>query len=144
MTRKPQRAPPDDSPPGEKTIALQALLQAMPGAASETVRSRPRILLYKVAGKVFAVLSIRGPETVGLKCDAHLGDVLREQYAGVGLYRHYLRNWISVKLGADVAMSEVERLAAASYDLVCAGLSAKQKADLAATVSAGGSAAPGL
>ena len=132
MTRKPQRPPPDNSPPGEKTLALQVRLEAMPGAVAESVRSRPRIRLYKVVGKVFAVLSIRGEETVGLKCDAHLGDVLRGQYAGVGLYRHYLRNWISVKLGADVPMSEVERLAAASYELVCAGLSRKQKADLEA------------
>ena len=132
MTRRPQRAPPDDSPPGENTAALQALIEAMPGAVAERVRSRPRIRLYKVMGKVFAILSVRGAEAVGLKCDAHLAEILREQYAGVGPYRHYLRNWISVKLGADVPMGEVERLTAASYELVCAGLSRKQKADLAA------------
>jgi predicted DNA-binding protein (MmcQ/YjbR family) len=135
MTRKPQRPPPDNSPPGEKTAALQALIEAMPGAVAETVRSRPRILLYKVMGKVFAILSVRGAEAVGLKCDAHLADILREQYAGVGPYRHYLRNWISVKLDADVAMSDVEGLTAASYALVCAGLSRKQQADLAALAS---------
>jgi predicted DNA-binding protein (MmcQ/YjbR family) len=95
--------------------------------------SAPGILIYKVMGKMFAILSIRGVENVILKCDPNLAHVLREQYVGVG-HRSHLdrRNWISVNLDADVPTDEVERLADHSYGLVCSGLTRKQKADLAA------------
>ena len=115
---------------------MQTFLDAMPGATAEPEPrphgAAPRALIYKVMGKVFAILSIRRAEAVGLKCDPHLGDILREQYAGVGLYRHFLRNWISVKLDADVPLDEARRLTAGSYEIVCAKLTRKQKADLAA------------
>ena len=42
------------------------------------------------------------------------------------------RFWISVSLDADVPEGEIRRLADASYDNVCAGLTKKQKAELAA------------
>jgi predicted DNA-binding protein (MmcQ/YjbR family) len=95
--------------------------------------SVPLVLIYKVMGKMFAILSVRGDESVILKCDPHLADTLKAQYAGVG-HRSHLdpRFWISVSLGADVPAKEVERLVAHSYDLVCAGLTRKQKAELAA------------
>jgi predicted DNA-binding protein (MmcQ/YjbR family) len=68
-----------------------------------------------------------------LKSDPHLAEILREQYAGVGHRSHLDRRfWISVSLDADVPMDEVERLARASYDLVVAGLTKKQKAALSA------------
>ena len=125
----------DEADLGDRTAALKAILQAMPGAVAEPApapRGPPRAVMYKVMGKVFAILSIRGAEAVGLKCDPHLADVLREQYAGVGHYRHWLRNWISVSLDADVPHEETQRLVAGSYELVCAQLTRKQKAELAA------------
>lgn len=95
--------------------------------------STPNILIYKVMGKVFAILSIRGIENVILKCDPHLAEIMRGKYAGIG-HRSHLdrRHWISVSLDADVPAKEVERLAAHSYDLVRSGLTRKQKAELAA------------
>jgi predicted DNA-binding protein (MmcQ/YjbR family) len=89
--------------------------------------------MYKVMGKVFAILSLRGEEYVILKCDPHLAEMLREKYAGVGHRSHLDRRfWISVSLDADVPKDEIARLAAQSYALVCASLTRKQKADLAA------------
>jgi predicted DNA-binding protein (MmcQ/YjbR family) len=122
---------------GERTLALKAVLAAMPGAVGEPMTAsrgrEPLVVLFKVMGKMFAILSVRGTENVILKCDPHLAEVLREQYAGVG-HRSNLdrRFWISVDLDADVPAAEVERLAAASYDLVRAGLTKKQRAALAA------------
>ena len=120
-----------------RTEALKAILDAQPGAAAEPT-GPPRAketsaLIYKVMGKMFAILSIRGIEAVSLKCDPHLAEILREQYAGVG-HRYHLdrRHWISVSLDADVPAAEIERLAAGSYDLVRAGLTRKQKAELEA------------
>lgn len=120
---------------GERTIALQAVLEAMPGAKAEPMTasrgSKPLVLLYKVMGKMFAILSARGEEFVILKCDPHLAEALRGQYAGVGHRSHLDRRfWISVDLSADVPAEEVRRLAAHSYDQVRAGLTRKQQAEL--------------
>jgi predicted DNA-binding protein (MmcQ/YjbR family) len=93
----------------------------------------PLVLIYKVMGKTFAILSVRKIENVILKCDPHLAEILREQHRGVG-HRSHLdrRHWIAVDLDSDVAADEVARLAQGSYDLVCAGLTRRQQAELAA------------
>ena len=119
----------------EPTLALKAVLDAKPGAVGEAMNapkgSKPLVLIYKVMGKMFAILSVRGEEYVILK--SNLADVLREQYAGIGHRSHLDRRfWISVNLDADVPAEAVQRLADASYDNVCTGLTRKQKAELAA------------
>jgi predicted DNA-binding protein (MmcQ/YjbR family) len=124
-------------PVRHRTAALHAILAAKPGAVGEpTTSSRgsePLVILFKVMGKMFAILSVRGEEFVILKCDPHLAEVMRENYAGVGQRSHLdPRHWIAVSLDADVPASEIQRLAAHSYELVCAGLTRKQKAELAA------------
>ena len=82
---------------------------------------------------MFAILSLRGAENVALKCDPHRTEVLRGKYTGIGHRSHLDRRfWISVDLDADVPAEEIERLAGHSYELVCAGLTRKQKAALAA------------
>jgi predicted DNA-binding protein (MmcQ/YjbR family) len=109
--------------------AIRAKFEAMPGAEIEDNR-------YKVMGKMFAIVS-RGAGGASyfliVKTDPHLAEILREQYAGIG-HRSHLdqRFWISIDLDSDVPMDEVERLAASSYDLICAGLTRKQKSELAA------------
>ncbi len=121
----------------QRTAALKARLDAKPGAVSAAMTpprgSVPNVLIYKVMGKMFAILSIRGAENVILKCDEHLVEILREQYAGIG-HRSHLdrRHWICVTLDADVPEAEIEQLADQSYDLVCAGLTRKQIAQLRA------------
>jgi predicted DNA-binding protein (MmcQ/YjbR family) len=123
--------------PGERTEALKAVLEAYPGAEAVPVpvpRGRPPpAVMYKVMAKIFAILNVRGEEAVILKCEPHWSGLLREQYQGIG-HRSHLdpRTWISVRLDADVPPEEVERLVARSYGLVCAGLTRKQKAELAA------------
>jgi predicted DNA-binding protein (MmcQ/YjbR family) len=91
------------------------------------------VTLYKVMGKMFAILTDRGTPNVILKCDPHLVEVLRDTYAGVGHRSHLDRRfWISVDLGSDVPDAEVARLIGGSYALVCASLTRKQRAELAA------------
>ena len=120
-----------------RTTALRAILAAKPGAAAEAMAApratTPSVLIFKVMGKMFAILSVRKIENVILKCDPHLAETLREQYAGVGHRSHLDRRfWISVNLDADVPVAEVERLAGHSYDLVRAGLTRRQRAELEA------------
>ncbi|HEX7757963.1 MAG TPA: MmcQ/YjbR family DNA-binding protein [Caulobacteraceae bacterium] len=113
--------------------ALQAALEAKPGAVGAPLPSAPGVVLYKVMGKMFAILTLRGTQSMILKCDPHLAEILREQYAGVGHRSHLDRRfWISVTIGSDVPAEEIERLAAHSYDLVRAKLTRKQKAQLEA------------
>jgi predicted DNA-binding protein (MmcQ/YjbR family) len=119
-----------------RTAALHERLAAFPGVTAKPMTAsrgkQPLVVLFKVMGRMFAILSVRGEEYVILKCDPHLAETLREHYRGVG-HRSHLdrRHWISVSLDADVPASEVERLAAHAYELVCAGLTRKQKAELA-------------
>ena len=65
--------------------------------------SAPSVLIYKVMGKMFAVLSIRRIENVILKCDPELGEALREQYAGVGHRSHLDRRHFTRKQQAELA-----------------------------------------
>ncbi len=121
----------------ERTLALKAVLDAKPGAVGEPMAaargSKPLVFIYKVMGKMFAILAVRGTPNVILKCDPHLAEVLRGHYVGIGRRSHLdPRFWISVDLDSDVPESEVRRLADHSYDLVCAGLTRQQKAELAA------------
>lgn len=116
--------------------ALQTALEARPGAVGAPLPSARGVTIYKVMGKMFAILSTRRDANVILKCDPHLAEILKEQYAGVGHRSHLDRRfWISVNLDADVPPAEIQRLAAHSYELVCASLTRKQKAELAALAS---------
>jgi len=117
--------------------ALKAFLENRPNATVVPVAApksvSPLALMFKVMGKLFAVLSLRGDEFVVLKCDPHLAEALRAQYDGIG-HRTHLdpRYWIAVNLDADVPKKEIERLVAQSYALVSASLTRKQQAELAA------------
>jgi predicted DNA-binding protein (MmcQ/YjbR family) len=119
------------------TKALKAFLETRPGASAVPVAApkgvAPLGLMFKIMGKMFAILSLRGDEYVVLKCDPHLAEMLRAQYEGVGKRTHLdPRHWIAVDLDADVPKKEIERLAAKSYALVAASLTRKQQAELAA------------
>ena len=127
----------DDLELGESTLALKAVLDAKPGASGAPMTAargaKPLVLIYKVKGKMFAILALRGTPNVILKCDAHLAEVMRGHYQGIGHRSHLDRRfWISVDLEADVPRSEIERLVQHSYEQVCAGLTKKQKAELEA------------
>lgn len=113
--------------------AVKAVLEAKPGAVGAPLASARGVVLYKVMGKMFAIMTTNRIQSVILKCDPHLAEILREQYAGVGHRSHLDRRfWISVELDADVPAEEIERLVAHSYDQVCAKLTRKQKAELEA------------
>ena len=118
------------------TSAVKSWIEAKPGAVGEPFSasrgSTPIAVMYKVMGKLFAILSARGDEYVILKCDPDLVPMLRAKYSGIG-HRSHLdrRHWISVTLDADVPGKEIKRLVSLSYDLVSAKLTGKQKADLA-------------
>ncbi len=118
-----------------KVVAVQEMLARRPGAVAVPYvpprASEPLSEMWKVMGKVFAILTLRLELFVVLKCDPHLAEILRDQYRAVGHRTHADRRyWISIELGADVPPEEIDRLIGHSYDQVCAGLTRKQKAEL--------------
>ncbi len=119
-----------------RTAAVKAWIEAKPGSEGSAFAPRndspPLVVIYKVMGKVFAILSVRGVEDVILKCDPLLASALRKKFVGIGHRSHLDRRfWISVRLDADVPIKEIRRLVSLSYDLVCAKLTTKQKTALA-------------
>jgi predicted DNA-binding protein (MmcQ/YjbR family) len=106
---------------------------ATASAAPAPLGRAPQGMIYKVQGKMFAIVGLGKTEHVILKGDPHLVEVLKATYAGVG-HRSHLdpRFWISVELDADVPADEIARLVDQSYDLVCATLTRKQRAELGA------------
>jgi predicted DNA-binding protein (MmcQ/YjbR family) len=115
--------------------AARAAIEAQPGAEGSRLPSAPAVTLYKVTGKMFAILEDGKTKGVILKSDPHLAEVLREQYSGVGHRSHLDRRfWIFVSLAmeTDVPADETARLIGQSYDLVRAKLTKAQKAELAA------------
>jgi predicted DNA-binding protein (MmcQ/YjbR family) len=125
---------------GKRAARVKAWIETMPGAEGQAFSPRkdapPLTIIFKVMGKMFAILSVRGVEDVILKCDPLLASALREKYAGVG-HRSHLdpRFWISVRLDEDVPAKEIKRLVSLSYDLVCGGLTVKQRNELARLAS---------
>jgi predicted DNA-binding protein (MmcQ/YjbR family) len=131
--------PPEDihaSKISKRTADVKACIEAQRGAEGRAFApsktSPPLVVIYKVMGKIFAILSVRGVEDVILKCDPLLASALRNDYTGVGHRSHLDRRfWISVRLDADVPTKEIRRFVSLSYDIVCASLTAKQRAELA-------------
>jgi predicted DNA-binding protein (MmcQ/YjbR family) len=117
------------------SVALKAVLDAMPGAVAGPMTaargSEPLVMIYKIMGRMFAILSLRADPFVILKCDPLRADMLRESYRGIGHRSHLDRRyWISVDLEADVPTDEIHALIAHSWDQVAAGLTRKQRAEL--------------
>lgn len=126
-----------EAPISKTTEKLKSILEAIPGADAVPVpvpRGGPApAVMYKLMGKMFAILSIRGDAFVIVKCDPGLADILRQTYSGVGHRSHLDRRfWISIDLDTDVPMTEIRKLIAGSHDLIYASLTRKQKAELAA------------
>ena len=125
---------------GAQSLKVLTAIEKKPGAELKPMfaprGSVPLVFIYNVMGKMFAILGVRDDEGVILKCDPNHVLMLREQYEGVG-HRSHLdkRYWISVKFDSDVPLKVISQLVDESYDLVCAKLTKKQQAELAALSS---------
>jgi predicted DNA-binding protein (MmcQ/YjbR family) len=103
-----------------------ATCKAQPGTA-ETYPFGPNTAVYKVGGKMFAVVPRSAdPPTVSLKCDPEWSQVLRASYAAIGPGYHLnKKHWNTVVLDGTVPHDEVEELIRHSYELVVASLPRK-------------------
>ena len=100
-------------------------------AVTEGTPFGEQTLVFKVAGKMFALLSLDAiPPTANLKCDPERALDLRETYEDVRPgYHMNKRHWNTVGLRGDVPSDTVRQLVDHSYDLVVAGLPKRVRAE---------------
>jgi predicted DNA-binding protein (MmcQ/YjbR family) len=95
-------------------------------AATEGHPFGPEVLVFKVGGKVFAILDQR---SVSLKCDPAMAEALRENYAAVTAGYHLnKRHWNTVALDGSVPEDELRDWIEDSHALALASLTRAQRA----------------
>ncbi len=103
--------------------AIRTALLSYPETTEETPFG-PEVLVYKVAGKMFATLSPEDvPVQMNLKCDPDRAIELREEHGAiVPGYHMNKRHWNTLKLDGSLKQSLVLDLIRHSFGLVVAGL----------------------
>lgn len=107
--------------------ALRALLLSKTGAVEE-MPFGPEALVYKVVGKMFALLAWQSdPLHLTLKCDPAYAEMLRQRYEAVqpGYYMNK-RHWNTIALDGSIPEAGIRSMVDESYELVVQGL---KKAD---------------
>ena len=98
---------------------------AKPGVTEERPFG-PDVLVFKVAGKMFALAPLEYFASVNLKCDPERTIELRERYAGiVPGYHMNKKHWNTVAADGSVPDRLLLELAEHSYELVKASLPKK-------------------
>ncbi len=94
---------------------------------TESMPFGPDVLVYKVAGKMFALASPdKVPPTINLKCDPDRAIELRDQYEAVQPgYHMNKRHWNTVTLGDELPDELVAQMIQDSHNLVVKGLPKK-------------------
>ncbi len=78
------------------------------------------VLVFKVAGKMFALMSLdEVPATANLKCDPDLARELRDRYEQVRPgYHMNKRHWNTVEIDSGIPGVELRKMIDHSYNLV--------------------------
>ena len=100
--------------------------------AEATTPFGPDVVVFKVAGKVFALTSPdEFPPRMNLKCDPDRAEELREEHASIQPgYHMNKRHWNTLTLDGSLPGSLVRELIYHSYDLVVAALPAVRRREL--------------
>ena len=100
--------------------------------AVETYPFGPDTAVYKVGGKMFALLPHSAkPPRVSLKCDPEWSELLRKAYAAVQPGYHLnKKHWNTVLLDGSIPDEELGELIAHSYELVVESLPHRVRATL--------------
>jgi predicted DNA-binding protein (MmcQ/YjbR family) len=100
--------------------------------ATEGFPFGPGVAVFKVGGKMFAIVSAEGPPgSVSLKCDPGYAEALRDQYPAVTAGYHLSkRHWNTIELDDSVPAEELRAWIEDSYDLVRSSLPRSLRATL--------------
>lgn len=76
-------------------------------------------LVYKINGKIFALINLDGDLTINLKCDPALALELREKYPAVSPgYHMNKKHWNTVSADGSIPDAEIFSFIDHSYNLV--------------------------
>jgi predicted DNA-binding protein (MmcQ/YjbR family) len=104
--------------------------KAKPGSA-EDYPFGDEVAVFKVAGRMFALVPLGPPPSVSLKCDPDLAVGLRTRYPAITPGYHLnKRHWNTVALDGSVPDEELLELIDHSYELVVARLTRAQRNEL--------------
>jgi predicted DNA-binding protein (MmcQ/YjbR family) len=97
--------------------------------SDESLPFGPDVLVYKVGGKIFLLLSLNDdPLQFNVKCDPELAIELREEYACVFPgYHMNKKHWNTVVVDGSVSSKQLKEWIDHSYDLVVRPLSKRKK-----------------
>jgi len=95
----------------------------------------PQALVFKVMGKMFALVAVDAvPPSVSLKCDPEQALLWREQYEAVQPGYHLnKKHWNTVSLDGSIPREEIVAMIDLSYDLVVGGLKKSDREKLQAS-----------
>jgi predicted DNA-binding protein (MmcQ/YjbR family) len=95
---------------------------SLPGAA-EDFPFGDGVKVFKVGGRMFALVPLEGDPSVNLKCDPDVAQELRSRHVSVRPgYHQNKRHWNTVDLDDTIEEDELRWMIEHSYDLVVAGL----------------------
>jgi predicted DNA-binding protein (MmcQ/YjbR family) len=111
--------------------SLRAILMQKP-AATEELPFGPDVLVFKVKGKMFALVPWQDPApSISLKCDPDEAMFQRDIYPAVNPGYHLnKRHWNTVTLDGSVPEPELLRMIDDSYRLVVKGLKKADREEL--------------
>jgi predicted DNA-binding protein (MmcQ/YjbR family) len=99
------------------------LCGSLPGAV-EDYPFGDEVAVFKVGGRMFALVPLEGSDRVNLKCDPDLALELRHRFAAVTPgYHQNKRHWNTVELDGSIENDEVREMIEHSYEIVVSKLS---------------------
>jgi len=109
---------------------LQAHCATKPGVSWDTPFG-PDVLVFRVAGKIFALAPLDVFETINLKCEPERAIDLRERYEGIVPGFHMNKqHWNTVDVTGSLPRNLLVELIDHSYELVRASLPKKLRKGL--------------
>ncbi|PLX21640.1 MAG: MmcQ-like protein [Salinivirgaceae bacterium] len=88
-------------------------------------------LVFKVAGKMFAILDLEAELRVSLKCDPEKALELREQFSAIRPGYHLNKqHWNTIYFDGSISQDLVYSLIDHSYDLVVSKLTKKTRVEI--------------
>ncbi|GAB4397956.1 MAG: MmcQ/YjbR family DNA-binding protein [Microscillaceae bacterium] len=100
-------------------------------ATHEEMPFDAQTLVFKVAGKMFALTDIDAFDSITLKCEPEKAQELRAQYASVEPgYHMHKKYWNTLRLDGSLTNEELQHWILHSYEQVVAGLPKKIRQSL--------------
>jgi predicted DNA-binding protein (MmcQ/YjbR family) len=111
-------------------VRLQCLSKL---GASESFPFDNQTLVFKVGGKIFALLDVEQTESINLKCEPEKAIELRERFISVMPgYHMNKKHWNTIQFNKDLSDQLILDCIDESYQLVYQSLSKKQRSEITA------------